>query len=261
MPPALAIYPLNGNYTTEDLLRRPVIKGVAHNVELVDGPYNVPDGAYQFKGQANSYIEFPNGNLILDAKYSITLMCWVKPGGKDGPLFNYNKNDWGVHIWLAQAGRFFVRITKAGSHAFHPFVQTVNPLPIGKWAHVAATYDFNTGYNAIYVDGVLQAPSKNVGRGSPSIPISTNDPEVRMGARLSDGRYFNGAICQMGIWNVALTQEQIAVEMMRKKGNLKARAGVSANLSYFHVRQIHHFYIDLNAPLISVLQYSNCLKC
>ena len=135
----MAIYPLNRNYTTEDLLRRPVIKGVAHNVELVDGPYNVPDGAYQFKGQANSYIEFPNGNLILDAKYSITLMCWVKPGGKDGPLFNYNKNDWGVHIWLAQAGRFFVRITKAGSHAFHPFVQTVNPLPIGKWAHIAAT--------------------------------------------------------------------------------------------------------------------------
>ncbi|CAH3182654.1 unnamed protein product [Porites lobata] len=259
VPPALAIYPLNGNYTTEDLLRRPAIKGVAHNVELVDGPYNVPDGAYQFKGQANSYIEFPNGNLILDAKYSITLMCWVKPGGKDGPLFNYNKNDWGVHIWLAQAGRFFVRITKAGSHAFHPFVQTVNPLPIGKWAHVAATYDFNTGYNAIYVDGVLQAPSKNVGRGSPSIPISTNDPEVRMGARLSDGRYFNGAICQMGIWNVALTQEQIEVEM-RKKGNLKTRSRVSANLSYFHVRQIHHFYIDLNAPVNSVLQYSNCLK-
>ena len=256
----MAIYPLNRNYTTEDLLRRPEIKGVAHNVELVDGPYNVPDGAYQFKGQANSYIEFPNGNLILDAKYSITLMCWVKPGGKDGPLFNYNKNDWGVHIWLAQAGRFFVRITKAGSHAFHPFVQTVNPLPMGKWAHVAATYDFNTGYNAIYVDGVLQAPSKNVGRGSPSIPISTNDPEVRMGARLSDGRYFNGAICQMGIWNVALTQEQIEVEM-RKKGNLKTRSRVSANLSYFHVRQIHHFYIDLNALLNPVLQYSNCLKC
>ncbi|CAH3182653.1 unnamed protein product, partial [Porites lobata] len=251
VPPALAIYPLNGNYTTEDLLRRPAIKGVAHNVELVDGPYNVPDGAYQFKGQANSYIEFPNGNLILDAKYSITLMCWVKPGGKDGPLFNYNKNDWGVHIWLAQAGRFFVRITKAGSHAFHPFVQTVNPLPIGKWAHVAATYDFNTGYNAIYVDGVLQAPSKNVGRGSPSIPISTNDPEVRMGARLSDGRYFNGAICQMGIWNVALTQEQIAVEMMRKKGNFKACARMSANLSYLHMGyrslEIPHFHIDLNA--------------
>ena len=251
VPPALAIYPLNGNYTTEDLLQRPVIKGVAHNVELVDGPYNVPDGAYQFKGQANSYIEFPNGNLILDAKYSITLMCWVKPGGKDGPLFNYNKNDWGVHIWLAQAGRFFVRITKAGSHAFHPFVQTVNPLPIGKWAHVAATYDFNTGYNAIYVDGVLQAPSKNVGRGSPSIPISTNDPEVRMGARLSDGRYFNGAICQMGIWNVALTQEQIAVEMMRKKGNFKACARMSANLSYLHMGyrslEIPHFHIDLNA--------------
>ena len=212
------MYPLNKEYTTEDLQRRPAIKGIASNVVLTSGPYNEPNGAYKFSGNANSYIEFPNGQgadgeRILDAKKSITLLCWVRPGGKDGPLFNYNKNAWGVHIWIALNGKFFVRITKANpAHSFYVHVVTDQRLEVGKWVHVAATYNFNTGVNSIYVDGVLKK-TRNIGTGP---QISTNDAQVRMGAREHDGRYFNGAIAQMGVWNVALTPAQILA--VRNKG-------------------------------------------
>ena len=206
MPDPVAFYPLNKVFTTNDQLRRPQYKATESNVVFTSGPYNASNGAYQFSGTSNSFIEFSNSGGILDVKYSITLMCWVRPGGKDGPLFNYKKvAQWGVHIWLAQNGRFFNRITRFPNHQFFTHIETDQPLQVGKWVHVAATYSHLTGVNSIYVDGVLKK-TQNIGTG---FRISTNDPAIRMGVKIGDGRFFNGAITQMGIFNVSLTPQQI----------------------------------------------------
>ena len=213
MPQPVAFFPLTGKFTTNDEQRRPQFKATASNVVLTSGPNNAPQGAYQFSGNSNSYIEFPNSHGILDVEESITLMCWVRPEGQDGPIFNYNKaGAWGVHIWIVNA-RFFNRITKYGSHAFLTAIITDQPLAVGKWVHVAATYDHSTGVNSIYVDGVL-SKTQNIGTG---YRISTNDPAVRMGAKIGDGRYFKGAITQMRIYNVALTARKILA--MKNQGN------------------------------------------
>ena len=185
-------------------------------MEFTSGPANESNGAYQFKGATDSFIQFPNTGGILDVKYSITLMCWVRPGGQDGPLFNYKRQGaWGVHIWIAGNGRFFVRITKFGSHAFLTALSTDQPLEQGRWYHVAATYDSNTGVNSIYVDGVLNK-TQNIGTG---YRISTNDPAIRMGVKIGDRRLFNGAITQMGIYNVSLTGDQIRT-VIKQGGNI-----------------------------------------
>lgn len=206
VPTPIAFYPLNINSTIHDFAERPPYSASASNVEFTSGPANESNGAYKFKGATDSFIQFPNTGGILDAKYSITLMCWVRPGGQDGPLFNYKRQGaWGVHIWIALNGRFFVRITKFGSHAFLPHLSTDQPLERGRWYHVAATYDSNTGVNSIYVDGVLNK-TQNIGTG---YRISTNDPTIRMGVKIGDSRLFNGAITQMGIYNVSLTGDQI----------------------------------------------------
>ena len=175
-------------------------------MEFTSGPANESNGAYQFKGTTDSFIQFSNTGGILDVKYSITLMCWVRPGGQDGPLFNYKRQGaWGVHIWIVSNGNFFVRITKFGSHELLRHLSTDQPLEQGRWYHVAATYDSNTGVNSIYVDGVLNK-TQNIGTG---YRISTNDPAIRMGVKIGDNRLFNGAITQMGIYNVSLTGDQI----------------------------------------------------
>ena len=172
---------------------------------VTSGLYNALDGAYEFAGNINSYIEFPNGNGILDVKHSITLMCWVRPGGKDGPLFNYKKaGAWGVHFWIIN-GKIFNRITKSDKHEWRDAISADKPLKVGKWVHVAATYDHKTGQNIIYVDGKM-SKAQNIGTG---FEISTNDPEVRMGVKGGDGRYFKGAITQMRVYNVALSEQQI----------------------------------------------------
>ena len=180
---------------------------------VTSGLYNALDGAYEFAGNIHSYIEFPNGDGILDVKHSITLMCWVRPGGQDGPLFNYKKSgEWGVHIWIVN-GKIFNRITKSYKHEHREAISTDKPLEVGKWVHVAATYDHKTGVNIIYVDGKM-SKAQNIGTG---FEISTNDPEVRMGVKDGDDRYFKGAITQMRVYDVALSKQQILA--VRNQGN------------------------------------------
>ena len=203
----VANYPLNGDFGAN------AINGNGPNGKLeavtpTMGPYGEPNGALEFSGKPDSYIEFPNDGS-LDTRYSITLMCWVQPGGQDGPLFNYKKSgQWGVHIWIVN-GKFFNRITKRQDHGFFPAILTDEPLPVGEWTHVAATYDYNSGKNSLYINGVLNK-NQNIGANQ---QISTNDDAVRMGVKDGDGRYFKGNITQMKVYNVALNGEEISSVM------------------------------------------------
>jgi len=213
IPPAVAFYPLDKQFTTNDENNRPQLMGTAYNTAFTTGPYNAADGAYELFGKNTSYIEFPNGEGNLDVKYSITLMCWVRPGGQDGPLIDYKKGGaLGVHISIVD-GKFCNSITTYPVHNFFPAISTDQPLEIGKWVHVAATYNNLTGVNSIYVNGVLRK-TQNIRKGH---RIATNEPEVRVGVKDGDGRYFKGAITKMGVYDVALSAQQILAVRNRDK--------------------------------------------
>ncbi|CAH3127342.1 unnamed protein product, partial [Pocillopora meandrina] len=203
----IAYYPLNEEFKAREIDdKQPA--GVLGQVELTTGPHGETNGSYQFSGNPNSFIEFPNDGG-LDTLHSITLMCWVQPGGRDGPLFNYkNSGAWGVHIWIVN-GKFFNRITKYPNHAFFDAILTDQALPVGQWAHVAATYDHITGVNSLYVNGHL-SKTKYIGK---TDRISTNDGQVRMGVKIGDSRYFNGKIAQMKVFDVALDEADIQAAM------------------------------------------------
>ena len=213
VPEPVAFYPLNKQFTTNDVKKRRQFKGNARSLAFTKGPFNASGGAYEFPGSCNSYIEFPNGGGILDVKHSITLMCWVRPRGRDGPIFNYNKAKRGVHLWIV-SGTAFIRITEAETHALKTNIST-DPLTVGKWVHVAATYNHTSGVNSIYVNGKLNSTTKFI----PDFRISTNDPEIRMGATINDSSCFKGAIAQMGIYNVALNAKQIMAVAEMNTGN------------------------------------------
>ena len=174
---------------------------------LTSGPNNETQGAYKFSGNWDSYIEFPRDDGILDVKYSITLMCWVRPGGQDGPLFNYRTDGVdGVRIWINLGGSFYNKIEFKNSEVPSTHGMSTNqPLTVGKWVHVAATYDHTTGDNSIYIDGVFNKSEKL----PKSDQISTNHDKVRMGAVDGGNRYFNGSITQMRVYNVSLSGQQI----------------------------------------------------
>ena len=197
MPEPVAFYPLNVRYkAAEKENRQPM--GILGDVTITKGPYNEPGGAYMFYGTVSSYIEFPNRGG-LDTRFSITLMCWIQRGGQYGPVFSYGHSILRVWLYVTSEGTLFNQIFERGSFAPRLSITTVEVLPVGKWVHVAASYDHNTGINSLYINGHLSV-SRNIGKG---YEIATDPPLVRMGAS------FQEKITEMKVYDVALNETQI----------------------------------------------------
>ena len=154
-----------------------------------------------FYGTFSSYIDFANEG-DLDTRFSITLTCWVQPGGQDGPIFSYGISGYTVCIEIKDR-KFFNRIVKRSFQTL-PTITTAEVLPAGKWVHVAASYDHNTGNNSLYINGHLKA-SHNIGTG---YQMATATQKVRMGVKQGNS-YFKGKIAEMKVYNFALNEAQI----------------------------------------------------
>ena len=148
-------------------------------------------------------------------RYSMTMLCWVYYDGKDGPLFNYeNGSTWGVHLWVAQRGKLFVRFCKR-DYSFTERLEHTNLA--GGWTFVGASYNRSSGEAKLWVNGAVVQPL-NIGVG---LELATQD-NITMGVKTGDDRYFKGRIAQMRIYNRALTQEQIqAIQKLVIAGNEK----------------------------------------
>ena len=204
VPEPVAFYPLNArNESAEKENRQP--HGILGDVAITNGPYNEPGGAYMFHGTVGSYIEFPNKELEgLDTRFSVSLMCWVQPGGQDGPLFSYGVSSLGVNMGIKES-KLFIRMVERSSFKQLTSIRIPEVLPIGKWVHVAASYDHGSGSTSLYINGHLRA-SQNIGRG---YQIATNTQKVRMGSRSCIDANFKGKIAEMKVYNVALNETQI----------------------------------------------------
>ena len=156
-----------------------------------------------FYGTVSSYIEFLNKEG-LDTRFSISLMCWVEPGGQVGPLFSYGGSNWGVRMGIEE-GKLFIRIVERSSFKQLTSIKSSEVLPVGEWVHVAASYDHGSGSTSLYINGHLRA-SQNIGRG---YQIATNTQKVRMGSKSCRDANFKGKIAEMKVYDVALNETQI----------------------------------------------------
>ena len=153
-----------------------------------------------------AYIVFQNKENR-DTLFSITLMCWVQPGGQDGPLFNYGRHfDHRVGIRI-EYGKFFSGLvySYSGYSLQLTHISTAEVLSTGKWVHVAASFDHNTGYNSLYVNGHLRA-SQNIGSGYMYL---LHFKTIAMGSTSYGGNHFKGKIAEMKVFDVALNEAQI----------------------------------------------------
>jgi hydrogenase maturation factor HypE len=112
-----------------------------------------------------------------------------------------------------------VYVLYAGSSANRPYVYfnaatdssgekgTVGStaLPLNTWSHLAGTYDGAT--LRLYVNGVLAASQPYTGS------IITSSGALRLGGNAVWGEYFTGRIDEVRIYNRALSQSEIQVDM------------------------------------------------
>ena len=203
MPQPVAFYPLNARYkTAEKENRQP--KGTLVDVAITNGPYNEPGGAYMFYGTGSSYILFPNRGG-LDTRFSITLMCWVQPRHYSGSLIRYGY-EWesGVQMWIVD-GKFYNQIVKRTSTQPLTSIRAADVFLVGKWVHVAASYDHNTGNNSLYINGHFSV-SQNIDKG---YEIATTSDVLMGGRHERNNAYFKGKIAEMKVYDVALNEAQI----------------------------------------------------
>ena len=213
VPQPVILFPLNAEYQTRDIKNR-TAPGIPSEVSLAPGPYGEEDGSYEFFGNANSFIEFPNSpGGALDVRYSMTILCWVyydEKGGPDGPIFNYNTGGkYGVHFWVLNR-LFFARFNDR-TFSDSPILQHTSLE--GGWKFVGASYDNETGETKLWAEGAFKQTHKmNAG-----VELGTQG-SVRLGARKNGDRYFKGKISQLQIYNEALSQQQITKITTKPKG-------------------------------------------
>ena len=137
LPEPAGFYPLDGASKFTDITcKNPA--GIASGLSLAPGPRDEPDGAYEFLGNAGSFIEIPRSGP-LDTRYSITVMAWVLNQGSIGPIINYHRNDWGYHFWFTQPNQLYVHPKSGVAQAYTDSGLT------GTWHFVGATYDHDSG--------------------------------------------------------------------------------------------------------------------
>ncbi|XP_068735802.1 uncharacterized protein [Montipora capricornis] len=211
VPQPVVLFPLNATYGTSDIKNR-TAPGIPHGVSLAPGPHGKESGSYEFFGNSNSYIEFPNSpGGALDVRYSMTMLCWLyydPQGGPQGPIFNYKigSAQYGVHLWVYDKELY----ARFNSRDFTEQAYFKHTSLVGGWKFVGASYGNNTGEIKVWVDGAL-VTSGNIGAG---VELGTQE-NIRMGARLNGQRCFKGRIAQMQIYDVALSQDQI-MELLKQ---------------------------------------------
>ncbi len=152
------------------------------------------DGALQFDG-IDDYVEV--GSVGISGMDRRTLVGWAKadtpaiPNGTGvfGFIPNGNVDATYFDVEVDDAGNYVVHV-----HGWQGILQAVDT----QWHHFAATYNGSSG--SWYLDGQWVGDVEG--------DIGTID-QVRIGARLSNGKYFPGLIDDVRVYNRVLTEAEI----------------------------------------------------
>lgn len=173
--------------------------------------------ALQFNGTTN-FVDFA-ANITELGKASFTIECWVKTSGTSMGLLNCQDSD---STW--ESGEKSLYIDATGKPAFVGFgnnwIYSTTAINDNAWHHIAVTWAYTSGTSgtaAFYIDAVdrtstvyttypaYAANNNNTGTfvfGKPNYSESTN--------------FFNGAVCELRIWNVARSATQIYQNFRRQ---------------------------------------------
>ena len=75
---------------------------------------------------------------------------------------------------------------------------------IGEWEHLAIVYDSEAGMKKLYVNGALEAEANDI-----VAPNDTTPFNIGAGQDHGTGFWFKGDLDDIGLWNLALSQEEI----------------------------------------------------
>lgn len=174
-----------------------------------------------------------------------TFAAWIKPEALDGAVLSRGED------YLEGTGHFVHLM--AGKLRFHATfrwtdlamrVETVDPVKLNEWQHVAVTYDgsMHASHVKIYVNGVPQ--KLKILFDQPIWPLETKQP-FRIGG--GGGLRFKGSIRDVRVYNVALSEEEAAVLPMPDSVSQIA-AIPAASRTKAQSDKLHFCFLERHAP-------------
>jgi len=183
--------------------------GTVNGSTLTTDRFGNQNGAYSFDG-VNDFIQLPNNPSI--APQNISVSCWFKINSTttnqtlirlrfSGYSITYNFTfQFGSIASDKLATNFFIT---GGANYAQPFSNVVND---NNWHNIVFTFD-GLIYS-VYIDGNQTFSASNFGSGSLLYNNSGNGYAIGRDGDNSNW-YFGGLFDDLGIWNRALTQQEI----------------------------------------------------
>jgi hypothetical protein len=202
--------------------------------------------AYEFDGM-NDYIEVQNSSDFNLLNFSISIWIQNNSLATDTPTFIINKGCIPDGVFTSTEMSFRIYAHDAnGQYISDIWCPNRNflagPNYNSNWFHLSMTYDGTT--MSLYVDGVLIESISQTGQ------LSNNEYSMLIGARnfldCALDSYFDGRLDDIGIWNRALTQEEITDLF-------------NANLCYEYITVTDTLIINLGPTGFNPVTYSNTI--
>ena len=177
--------------------------GTVYGATLTTDRFGNANSAFSFDG--NSYITIPNSTSLQDLT-GITISSWVYIDSwfmsEDGGYFpiisksdkQYNYGKYGFTLTDTGFWSYFDKQLNGRNYSFD----------LSKWYHVVNVYSNNT--TSLYVNGNLQFSSNSGVFGNPGVQNLPLMIGIDMPGLVE---YSEGKIDDIGIWNRALTQDEI----------------------------------------------------
>jgi len=211
----------------------------------------VEGSGLEFNG-TNSSIEIP-GNETLDIEgTSITLEAWVKwnvpPDSANSwanIIFKDSAISWGPHYQLQHStGNSKFEFVISTINSDNAWIQSTTSPEQNVWYHIVGVYDGTQMH--IYVNGVLEN-SKSV-----SGTLKNSGNPCYIGSKSQTERFFNGVLDEISIYDIALSQEDIATRFTQMVPSTSSSSDTETNDSIPVVNETDWINFSSNLPIIMI---------
>ena len=213
IPGLIAYYPFNNNANDES---GNGYNGSIQGVSIASDMVGYANSAYSFDGNSSS-IELGQAFDLKEGTYSM----WIN--ARAFPVWNYPSSEtmstlFGTDNPNLQYGSFSLNVTNKNSvNELYIVVGSIGggcefetPLVINTWNHVVLTKDLNNA--KVYLNGQLLS-TKNIAF---AVSIAGNRNAILGTTRLKNGRFFDGLMDEIRIYNRVLSDTEIAILYLNK---------------------------------------------
>lgn len=188
-----------------------------NGTKRVDGKFG---NALEFDGQDNHVVS--SSNIGISGNAERTIVFWFKPTSSDG---RQSIVVWGagetLKLYWVEYNGFQGGPNNIYAGAFDGDTYTEETLPLDKWHHVAVVHPGVISETKIYYNGVSQ--EMKLWQNNQGDELETVDSPVSIGYDLALNRQpFEGAIDEVGIFNVSITGNDVKDIMTRGFKNILA---------------------------------------